>query len=497
MTANQPDSRDYLRARLDLSSRDGQRYDVLLSTDESPEARLSATGTLPHDIWRRCKAWYEHLETRWLLSGDGLTCWQRTHSALEGEMANLMRAILLPGELQTRLGEQAHQRTGSLVLIEVRADHQHLGYLPLELIGQCEPAADFESVVWRGHPEPQERRPSLRFLVARSAPKTVSLPQSEEELGAIQRSVASRSGTGIQIEPLPNCTYDEFTGTGSSFLPGVVHMTMHGTSRDFIFNSPPTHDPVPHSTVARYFKRQPSVTTVVATACYSAKPSRPGDNGEPSFAHQLLDMDISAAIGMTTKITPYAAQVFAEHLYASLGAAQQISDAYAQAVLAIRNLREDDHLLWSIPVMYAKSNVIPFPSQEYLDLLDRLQDIMEGIECLRYQLSRLPAISQGRRGGHVVSLSVDMAAIRDDLGFLAATWLSPGRAISYWQKGLARLTSRLDYLMREVEGDMRQGREPDQAISLLIPALDDFEQLVRQRYPILTESDYRDHAAHR
>jgi len=319
---------------------------------------------------------------------------------------------------------------------------------------------------------------------ARTEHNHLNTPGSLKHLKSM---VLRHGGTGIKIAPLPNCTYDQFTGEVSSFLPGVVHITIHGTSRDFIFNSPPAHDSIPHGTVARYFERQPFVTTVVATSCYSAQPSRPDGNGNTDFARELVDRGVSAAIGMTTKITPHAAQVFAEHLYACLGDAQQIPDAYAQAVLAIRRLREDDHQLWSIPIMYAKSNVIPFPSRENLDLLDRLQDIVEGIECLRDQLNRLPGTSQDRRGERLVALSVDMAAIRDDLSFLAAAVLSGGPASTSWRRNLASLTSRLNYLMHEVEGDIRRGREPDQTASLLTLALDDFEQLVRQRYYVPAE----------
>ena len=98
---------------------------------------------------------------------------------------------------------------------------------------------------------------------------------------------------------------------------------------------------------------------------------------------------------MVNKITPRAAQIFTRCLYTGLGAARPIAEAYAYAVLAVRNMREYDRLLWSIPVMYAKSsNVIPFPDQGYFDLLDRLESVVEGAEGLRRQLARLSAISR-------------------------------------------------------------------------------------------------------
>jgi len=114
-------------------------------------------------------------------------------------MASLIRAILLAEALKERFTEQAQrQASGGLVLIEVRADHQHLHYLPLELIGQRDLATDFETVAWRGWPGSQERRPSLRFLAARSAPQTVSVPQNEEEFRVVQEIVAARHGATPQ-----------------------------------------------------------------------------------------------------------------------------------------------------------------------------------------------------------------------------------------------------------------------------------------------------------
>src|SRR5205823_243080 len=128
-------------------------------------------------------------------------------------------------------------------------------------------------VVWRCHTAKIRRRPVPRFLAVRSAPVDVSLPQNEKEVCRVRTYLANHAGQRVSTKILPDSTYDEFTEMTRAFCPGVIHRAIHGTAEAFQFNSPPSNDLVEFGSLARFFGRQDSVTTVISTACFSAQPT--------------------------------------------------------------------------------------------------------------------------------------------------------------------------------------------------------------------------------
>ena len=485
MTENQANNSPFVSVRLELSSRDGELGETALILGGSPEDRVSAPVQLPPAIWDTCRDWYQHLEAMWILREEGLKYWQQKHHELVAETAGILRGLVLPSALHQRLIQYLKQADCESLLIEVCTDHQRLDYLPLELLGQPDWGAGTNVVVWRCRTGQVQRRPVLRFLAARSAPVDVSLPQNEKEIAAIGACVSGRGGQQIGPAVLSNCTYDEFIIKTQEFRPGVVHLATHGTLDSFLFNSPPSNDPVKYDSLARYFGRSPSVSTVVSTACFSARPSGRSDERGVCFSSELIEQGMSAAVGMASKITPRAAQVFCERLYSLLGEAWPIVNAYAQAVLAVRNMREYDRLLWSVPIMCAKSsNIIPFPNRGYFDLLEQLQDMVERIEGLRGQLNRLPALPRRNRMGEAGGLSLDVAAILQDLEHLQTIELPSTSATAVWHKQLAGARRTLAWSGGTAVARLSQGQGLDQISSVIKVALSTVEELVADQYPV-------------
>jgi hypothetical protein len=220
----------------------------------------------------------------------------------------------------------------------------------------------------------------------------------------------------------------------------------------------------------------------VSTACLSARPVVICKKRGVCFASEVVDLGVPAAIGMANMVTPRTAQVFSECLYTELAAARPIVEAYAQAVLAIRSIREHDHLLWSVPVLYAKNNIIPFPSQGYLDLLDRLQSMIEGVEGLRRRLPQLPAMPSGEAG----AICLDLEAIRQDLHELEMTEIHGRQDLTAWHEQVEAQREQLDWLMPQVTSALHQGRGVEQ-MGWLLNIFDEVERLVADQYPIVVQ----------
>jgi hypothetical protein len=486
MIKGRREDRSLVAARLELSSRNGELQGAALTLGNSSADFISVPTRLPAGIQEKCLSWYRHLELKWEIRGDdGIKSWRRKNSELASEIKNVMRAALLPDEVAQLIKREMELNRNTLFLLGIYVDNDELDYMPVELLGQPDGDTEAQMVVWRCRAAPVQRKPVLRLLVARSAPSDVSLPQNEDEVSAIRGYIAAREGPGIKATILGNSTYEEFTLTTHDFNPGVIHLATHGTRTAFQFNSPPSHDPMEYSSFARYIGRRSSVTTVVSTACFSAQPSFPGESRGICFASEVIELGVSAAIGMATKITPNAAQKFTEALYTELANARSIVEAYAAAVLAVRDMREDDNLLWSVPVMYAKSsNVIPFPNRGYFELLDRLEGLLVGFEDLRSQLTRLPMIPRKDRIADASGLALDMAAIRQELSALEQTVILRDPNTVDWPERFHTASRRIDWLMPHVAGAVRQGQAAEQMSSMLTATLNEIEKLVTDEFPI-------------
>jgi hypothetical protein len=476
----------FISAKIQLLSTDGVLYGSVLTLGAAPEDCARASTELPPYVWGKCRDWHEHLEGMWhLLGEEGLKHWQKIYHQLEAEMAEILRQAVLPNPLYGRLMTHLQHQGDGLALIEVCINDEQIDCLPFELLSQCKWRSGLEVVAWRGRTGPVLRKPELRLLAARSAPKDVALPQNEEEIAAIGDYIAHRDGPEIGFRKLGNSPYEEFTEEIGSFCPGVVHLTSHGTLDSFLFNSPPTKDLIGYDSMARYLGRRPFVSTVVSTACFSARPTFYRDKDGICFAKEVVAQGMSAAIGMANKITPRAAEVFCRNLYGELGISSPAVLAYAKAVLAIKEMREYDRLLWSVPVMYARnSNVIPFPNVGYFEVLDQLQNVIDRIEDILSILDTVPSMSHRRRADEAIGISMDVAALLEDLSELQEIELPGTSATAIWRDRLGSFYRTLDWAVGGVASCLMEGEDAGQISSIMKSSLNAVEELVATSYPV-------------
>src|SRR3984957_5581713 len=186
----QPTGRPLVSAMLELSSRGGELREARLSMGISPDQSVSETISLPEGMREKCRDWYDHLEAWWVIEGEqSLGWWRKKHDQLALEMRDVMRTVLFPGEFGRRV-QESERAAGGLLLIGISAEDDQLDYLPLELLGQPCENEETRIVVWRRCAAPAPRRPVLRLLAVRSAPRDVSLPQNEDQVAGIGANLA-------------------------------------------------------------------------------------------------------------------------------------------------------------------------------------------------------------------------------------------------------------------------------------------------------------------
>ena len=185
-----------------------------------------------------------------------------------------------------------------------------------------------------------------------------------------------------------------------------------------------------------------------------------------------------------SKISPWAAQVFCERLYIELGRMRPIVEAYADAILAIRNMREEDKLLWSVPVMCAvNSNVTPFPNRGYFRILTELQGIVDRIENVRHRIGRIAIMSRDDRTIEASGLSIDVAAIVKSLSDFGAMQLPGDAATAIWLEKFGDARTQLSWFKGGTVNSLRRGSSAEQMASALDDAFIEVEQIISERYP--------------
>ena len=162
--------------------------------------------------------------------------------------------------------------------------------------------------------------------------------------------------------------------------------------------------------------------------------------------------------------------------------------AYASAILAIKEMDYYDRLLWSVPVLYANGNVAPLPTQDYMDLLDRVEGMIQCAETLQRYLARIHMIPQGRRKSVAHDINLQMAAIRQDLKDIAHADVVGVRDPSSWHRRLDAQRERVHGQMSQVRALLDQGVRDEwqltQTASSLASTLEEVGGLVTDHYPI-------------
>ncbi len=337
----------------------------------------------------------------------------------------------------------------------------------------------------------------LRFLAVRSAPLDVRLANHEEELADIVSIVRERDGPPVDTEFERNANHADFVLQSKGLEPGTVHLATHGTRSGLGFKISKTHANHEYRELAPYLGTLPSVRVVISTACWSAWTGRViGAGRQLCFARELVDEGIAAAIGMSGAFTPRASSVFTNSLYTELAKARPIGHAFARAVLSIRCMKYYDRNLWSVPVLYGDSNVIPFPDRDYLHLQEKLGAMRAEMTGLRSKLRRLETATSGRLGVSEGAMTLKMHKMRSILTEVSRTTV-PGRmSAANWRQELTVQLSEIEFQMDQLSAALAQARHTSrrhgadggtrlsQIASLLTRSLQRAQRLAEDQYPI-------------
>jgi len=312
------------------------------------------------------------------------------------------------------------------------------------------------------------------------------LANNAREVQLVLDHIQARRAPKIIPHTIWDSTYAEFL-KGLEDQPGIIHLALHGFTPGFKFRAGDTDEPVKYSVLAAHLNELNSLSAVIATACFSAQPplSQPE---RLCFARRLVALGVPAAVGMVGGITPRAAKVFSDSMYSELTAGQPMVQAYVSAILAIREMESYDRLLWSVPVLYANGNVAPLPTQDYLDLVDRVEGMIQCTETLQRYLARIHMIPQGRRKSVAHDIDLQMAAIRQDLKDIAQADVVGVRDPSSWHRRLDAQRELVQGQMSQVRALLDQGVGDEwqltQTASLLASTLEKVGGLVTDHYPI-------------
>ena len=475
---------------LELSSQNGSLLQAKLSASGAQAPPVSAPINVPPAMEEKCR---EFAEIRENMFDQGRKYWLRKYADRERELTKLLRLALLPDPLSKELAAQAGDCADELLLLEVRTDDPRLDYLPFELLGMAIPETRTQIVVWRGRNGSIDRLPVLRFLIVRAAPINKSTPQHEDEVRAARSRVRRRVGPMVRTKTLRKSSFANFVLKAKKFKPGVIHLAMHGESTSksttLQFSLPSSNDPVSHPSLANYLGELQSVTAVITTGCFTARPNEV--DLSVSMARELVDLRVPAAIGMASKVTPRAAKEFSDCLYASLAEAEPIVDAFARSVLAIRRMQFFDRVLWSVPVLYSYGrNVIPFPNQGYFDVVERLEGVVQDVAGLRNNLTRVSRMSADERRNEVGSISLDMAVVSQELSDVSGAGI-PGRRDPEWPRKFEAQRGLIERRIGQVVTCLGQGRSAERRLGQVMPLLESalkrIEGLVAEEYPIFAK----------
>ncbi|MER7362683.1 CHAT domain-containing protein [Nonomuraea wenchangensis] len=269
----------------------------------------------------------------------------------------------------------------ALVLLRVELSDRALDKLPWELLSLAleDRLAGRRVCVFRtvtGMRRREKAAPALpaRILLAETSPMTIQSTNAAPEFAAAQQNLGHLV-ISEQLQPGDARASDAFRlRDAMSTTYRLIHLTAHGEPGQVIFGEGREAQRVPGKTVAEWFNEQQADTVALLSICMSVI----GTADQPSAARAIAEAGIPAVLGMYGDITQQAAETFFDALYKSLGRNEDMLTAYADAILALRESSYPNCGFWSVPVLYSKDNVIPFPRRpgipddaysEYIELL--------------------------------------------------------------------------------------------------------------------------------
>jgi CHAT domain len=429
----------------------GAIHSVLKWNEEVEEGQSPAP--LPSDVFDFADQYYESL-SKLLAESEPPNEVVREYEQHQADVRTRVIDLALPDRVRTRLEKLCRQAD---LVLQVQSFPFKLDRLPWELIGDLRPRGQDLSgpglVVFRSVPLIRSRAqawPDRRLLILSSSPLRGRSPNAIEELEAIRDHLNSHDRVDVTYKQLHNARVSQFWSELDKFKASMMHMALHGDTGGLYFQLDKDKDSLRYDSLVGELHQRRNLSTVVATVCHSACT----EERQASFARRLVEKGVPAAIGMACDITPAASLEFTSALYERLCEGGQITDAYAAGVRAIRGMAEFDRLLWSVPVLYTTQKVIPFPTSEQRELLDRLNEAVQDIDALRSELQALP-VQPGLsvHEWNAVSTGVHMASKRagNSLRYLIELASHGGVGPHWWQTRLGDTSRRARGLLEGAE----------------------------------------------
>lgn len=319
------------------------------------------------------------------------------HHSRIGAVAEQLAALVDVTKL-ARLVIAVDADPSATVFLRVELPQRELDIIPWELLAL--PVASrvggrnvcvYRAVRWRRQRQVIPPDPPQRVLLVDSSPLTEQAVNFAQEHKSIRREleVMRRAGL-VHPDPCPDADLGKLIAAMTR-PARAVHVAAQGSVGKVHLRQGTKAAKYPGEQFAQFFSEEPQPVAVILSVCDSvpAPPPEPGLEEAPGVARALAEAGVTEVLGMYSVITPEAALEFFRRFYRALGRCSDIATAYAAAVAALRADTYPNRGFWSVPVLYAHSNVIPFPGtlgdprgsyRRIADQVERFQAELSGLQ---------------------------------------------------------------------------------------------------------------------
>jgi hypothetical protein len=299
----------------------------------------------------------------------------------------LLQAV--PESIRQRLATAGTGEARQLAAIEIRLLDGQLEQYPWELIADS--AALRASIagvtVWRrilSSPHLVPRRWTSNLLLTGTAAPLRFASSTTNELAWIQSELSGCGNLRIRLSPgIPS----SFRQVLTEYPPAAFHLVAHEggqVPRPGADGGTTLSALIPPRRVASELSQ--AGTWLAVFSCHDSA-TVPSGGGRPP-GYEIAEQSGAAVIGMAGPVRPYTGGLFATALYRSLAAGSSAMHAYHEAVCRVRNYSPYS-AMWSVPVMYARTNVVPFPVDDEARIRLSFVQIRLHVEALDRELQGL------------------------------------------------------------------------------------------------------------
>lgn len=290
----------------------------------------------------------------------------------------------------TAPGKATALEPASTALVRIELVDWELDVIPWELLAL--PVADQlggrDTCVYRAVPAKEEKvtppDPPQRVLLVDSSPLSKQSVNFTDEDEAIRERLRAMEDAGlVDLEPCDKADSHKL-GAAMERPVRAVHVAAQGEAGQVFLRQGTEHVGFASRPFAQILGQEPQPVVVILSVCHSAQ----GTPDSAAVARAVAETGVPEVLGMYSVITPQAALEFFKSLYEALGRCSDMVTAYAKAVIGLREATFPNCGFWSVPVLYSRDNVIPFPAT-YGDPKKAYQRIAHEVAQLRAELAHL------------------------------------------------------------------------------------------------------------